>query len=371
MSPKFISPFNGAPSDDTLFKGLFLFDPMLFDKMQGISISRVMKDLGNESLLKQMQKIRKEKDPKQDNIKKLIAKMESELPPGSELGKNLFLNSVDEIFKKDKRGEFVCLADVPIYRISVYCYLDEGINLNKCQEFLLDIERRSAPAWTLYHKERFAEAAIAILQDDFFEPFLWDGVRQLLQDGPDKINLDLIRCSIAMEIYLAIMVFKEMTWVDKYAIENEACILDLWPTVGSPKNPFGKLFDWVKKAAGARTIQEFVDHPKLLDVNMDVPRIKRWSNGSHQPDNNLLNAISEGLWGDKNHPEYKIRVGFARQINFIGHWAQHIILQIRNMLPSELLFHAYPWPNFPHDHQSFASWGRARYPFWQQYARDY
>jgi hypothetical protein len=104
---------------------------------------------------------------------------------------------------------------------------------------------------------------------------------------------------------------------------------------------------------------------------MDVVRLKRWSSGAHQPRNEWLDRVALGLWGNAGHPPFQMRLAFAQQVNVLGYFSQLLRSRFPQAQTASQVRELYPWPNFPHDHTDFSSWGRSRYPFWREYARDY
>ncbi|ASU39109.1 hypothetical protein hmeg3_12990 [Herbaspirillum sp. meg3] len=369
MALKFINPFNGTPTKIRLTE-LFLFHPHTYLDIAGHSISRAFKLMGKESLLKRFDAIKPEDKVSPDRLRSLITEMldASETPDAL---RRKFLEDLERAIGEDEKGEFNP-ASMGMYEAAVVAFNPSGKQLGAPQEFLLEIERESRAAFALMHKRRFEEAAQEILDSKFFAPFLWGGIRDALGRVTDFGTLLILRASIAMEVFLAVMVVYESEYEATTGQGDQSCVLDLWPIVGpKAKNPFGMLFEWTKRESGASTQREFFDHPALREIEMDELRLKRWSSGTHQPRKEWLDRIAAGLWGNAEHPAFQMRLAYAQQVNFLGHFSQLLVALFPKEMTASQSLEAYPWPNYPHDLSDFADWGRTRYPVWREYARDY
>lgn len=285
--------------------------------------------------------------------------------------KEIFSELVKIGIKEDEAGGFVPES------IGNYAAIVKAINGSNepksvSQRFLLEVEEKSKAAFVLASKKDISAAGKAILDEEFFTPFLWSGIRDALNNVSSPEIFLLLRISIAAEFFLATMIICEFVYEIETRESDTKCFLDIWPLQDpKPKNPLGRLFDWTIKEAKVNSIPEFLALPALVKVNPDYTRLKRWSSGSHQPQKEWLGAISKHLWGDSNYAPFAVRLGMAQNANFLGHMLQTIILEIPAGLSEEIKQAIYPWPNFPHDHVDFASWGRSRYEFWRKFARDY
>lgn len=369
MALKFINPFNGTPTKIQL-TGLFLFHPQTYLDIGGESISGTFKLLGKESLLKRLEAIGPGDKVPPERLSNLI----TELLDAGNASDNLrrrFLGQIEIAIEEEEMGA-PHPASIGQYESVIAAFNPNEQKLGAPQEFFLDMEKRSRAALSHAYKQRFSETVQLILEEEFFAPFLWDGVRAALGRVKDDGSLLLLRISIAMEVFLAGMVIYESSYERAKGKKDPSCLLDVWPIAGQKaKNPFGMLFEWTKGESGARTQREFFDHPKLQNVDMDLVRLKRWSSGTHQPRKEWLDEVAMGLWGNANHPAFQMRLAFAQQVNFIGHCSQLLISRLPKELSENQQREAYPWPKFPHEYVDFASWGRSRYQFWRDYARDY
>ncbi|MFL9879777.1 hypothetical protein PQR63_15360 [Herbaspirillum rhizosphaerae] len=369
MALKFINPFNGNPTKIRLTE-FFLFHPHTYLDIAGHSISRTFKLMGKESLLKRLDAIKPEDKVSPDRMRSLIAEIMDVSKAPEELRKK-FSEELERAIENEERGES-SHESMGMYEAMVAGFNPPGRALGATQEFLLKIERESRAALALMHKRRFADAAQEILKNKFFAPFLWEGIRDALERVTDFGTLLLLRASVAMEVFLAVMVIYESEYEAAAGRDDPSCMLDVWPTVGlQAKNPFGMLFEWTKRESGVSTQRAFLDHKALKEVEMDELRLKRWSSGTHQPRKEWLDCVAAGLWGNAEHPEFQMRLGYAQQVNFLGHFYHLLVARLPGEMTVSQAQEAYPWPNFPYEYADFASWGRSRYPFWRDYARDY
>jgi hypothetical protein len=368
MTLKFPNPFTGKPSKLEL-SGLFLFSPMIYFEIEGESISKIFKDLGKEPLLKKIESAKKEKLSKK-RIDSIINEIQNDdnIAPNV---KGIFSELVMIGIKEDEAGGLVP-ESIGNYAAIVKVINGSSAPQNISQRFLLEVEEKSKTAFLLASKKDLSAAGKAILEEEFFTPFLWNGMRNALNNVTSPELFLLLQISIAVEIFLATMIIRECDYENKIGQLDTKSFLDIWPIQNQKtKNPFGRLFDWTKQEAKVNSIPKFLAHPNLVEVDMDQLRLKRWSNGSHQPQREWLWEISKHLWGDSYYAPFVVRLGMAQYANFLGHFMQTIISKIPADLPEELKQALYPWPNFPHDHSDFSSWGRSRYQFWRDFARDY
>ena len=332
-------------------------------------MSKIFKDMGKESLLKRVQSA-----TKGGVSKKVLDSIVRDFQNSEEFPHDMkeFFNELVEIGKKEEEtGGFVpeSIGDYAAVIRAVNGSMDPK---TKGQKFLLDVEEKSKWALELASKKNYSEAGKAILDEKFFAPFLWDGIRNKLDTVETYEDFLLLRVSILAEIFLASMIIREFEYETKTNCSDTHSFLDIWPLSGPvTKNPFGRLFDWIKRQANVQTIPEFFNHPSLVEVEMDQLRLKRWSNGSHQPRREWLEEISKHLWGDSYHLPFSVRIGIAKYSNFIGYTIETIRSSMIATKSLDTLAYAYPWPGYPHDNIDFASWGRSRYSFWRDYARDY
>jgi hypothetical protein len=258
MPLKFINPFGGKPSKIQL-TGLFLFHPQTYFDIGGQSISATFKLLGKESLLKKLESIRPGDKVPRERMHRLIAELLDAVDAPEGLRKR-FHDEVEIAMGEDETGEFNP-AQMGQYEAAVMAVNSDGKKLEPAQGFFLEMERKSRPAMELAYKQRYSDAVEVVLEDDFFVPFLWDGVRDALSRVRTDEALLLLRISIAMEVFFAGMVIYESSY--EYAREKDdpSCLLDVWPVGGgTSKNPFGMLFEWTRRTSGARTQREFFDH---------------------------------------------------------------------------------------------------------------
>lgn len=368
MTLKFINPFIGTPSKIPL-TGLFLFHPQIYYDIEGYSISYLFKSIEKESLLKRIQAI-KNGTASLESINSVIHELENDscIP---EHMRRQFSELKEIAIKEEEAGGFVP-ESVGEHEFLIRMCNPDGQPKSKVQIFLLELEEKSQTALGFLSKYRYLDAAQAILDEEFFSPFVWEGMHKALKNVSTKDTFFLLRASIAMEVFLATIIISESSYEETIGHNDVNSILDIWPVSGTKsKNPFGMLFEWTKREAGVSTLRGFFDHPKLVTVEMEEQRLKRWSSGSHQPRKEWLDDIAAALWDEPNHLAFKIRISLAQQINFLGYMSQQIISNIPSTMSIRLAEQIYPWPNFPYDHPDFASWGKSRYSFWREYARNY
>ncbi|MDB5988776.1 MAG: hypothetical protein JWQ10_179 [Herbaspirillum sp.] len=370
MPLKFINPFIGSPSPIPL-TGLFLFRPDIFWDISGFSQSGIFKLIGKESLFKRLNAIKPGDKIEPERLRKLMKEV-LDASDASDEFREKFLSDVEIAIENEDKGEFDP-SSFRMYETAIAASNPPGKKLTAPQEFFLEVERESEAALSLMHKQRFADAAQEILNNEFFAPFLWEGAREALGRVTSVGALFIVRTSLAMEVFLASMVIYELEYEATAGIYDLGLLLDIWPTVDAKvKNSFGMFFEWVKKQSGARTLGEFFNHPSLHKVDsMDEVRLKRWSSGRHQPKKEWLDEIAKALWGDVEHPAFQMRLATAQRVNFLGFFYQQILTLIpKDMTPNQAQ-EVYPWPFCPHEYSDFALWGRERYPIWREFACDY
>lgn len=369
MTLKFINPFQGSPSPLKLSR-LFLPSPLILQEIDGDgSVSKTFKDLEMESLLKRIESAKK------GNVsRKRLDSIIKEFQNSAELSPEAreFFNELVEVANKEEAAGGFVPESIGDYATMIRAVNGTAKPKTISQRFLLDVEEKSRKAFVLTSTKKFSEAGKAILDEEFFSPFLWEGMRNQLSQVKTYEQFLLIQVSIMAEVFLALITIREFEYEKKSNNLDTHSFLEIWP-LGSEKtkNPFGRLFDWTKLQANVKTITEFFDHPAFVDVEMDHLRLKRWSNGSHQPKKEWLSEISKSLWGDSFHLPFAIRLFVAKYSNFIGHTLQSIMSETTSANSLENRAQASHWPCYPHENTDFGSWGRSRYQFWRDFARDY
>ncbi len=209
MTLKFINPFQGSPSPLQLSR-LFLPLPSIFQEIDGDgSMSKTFKDLGKESLLKRVESAKK------GNIsKKQFDSIIKEFQNSAELSQDTkeFITELIEIGKKEEEAGGFVPESIGDYAIMIRAVNGTPKPKTISQRFLLDVEEKSREAFILTSTKKFSEAGKAILDEEFFSPFLWEGMRNQLSQVKTYEQFLSVQVSIMAEVLLALIIIHEFDY---------------------------------------------------------------------------------------------------------------------------------------------------------------
>lgn len=349
---RFYNPIAGKPVPFQL-SGLFLLDPATMMKLHGLSMRRVFSEEFDEAFYKKLERVlqgRQRADAKV--VLELLDRIPVGVPSADEL-RAAVNGDVSAQRRMDNRGPWET------------CFLVVTEDLERMSErerLLISIERASSEPLRLLRSGDFAQAIAVLRADPVISLFLWSDVIDAIEQCRTELQLLPAQAAIATEILLSYVaaVDVELASVDESMFEG------LLPGPHAPgKNPTSLFFAHLRDAVGVKTLRAFLDHPKACGL-VDLATLKRWSAGSHCPDQVWLRAVLNAFFGDASYPPTLNRYWAARYLSFAGYLAQTVATRARRLLSTspEHVAALRPWPDYPFGHADCESWMQARYPYW-------
>ena len=365
MSPKkhkYPKPFAGRAAKVELC--LFLFSPSTFMKFSGVTMRKVFTELGKESLFKRIESaVKHESSPSEkiqadlvNTINTLCAKDQSSLKVKDFIGAMIDpASSTTEIREMGFWESYLLGRD----RLEVH------------QQFILEIERKCTPVSFEISRGRFQKALFYLNNDPLLKNFLWPSFKSAYKRVSTIQQFGPIQLAIALEVQLSVLASIDVSLMaDKTDLE-ESLFIQLLPN--DTHSPTANFFHWLKQLLNAKTIDEWVNHKKILpffdDNELDVSTVKRWSCGAFHPSHKLINRLALAIYPIDGSEPLIARDWATRYINALGYLAQQCSERAESeSLGSEIERRKWaPWPNFPFGFPTFEKWIMHRYPIWLEF----
>jgi len=359
--PVYLNPFEGRKTPIHL-SGLFLFDPDVAMRIQGLSVRSIFIEIGQESLYKSLERASRVGRATQTLKNRLIT-----LFPGA-TGKALAaaLDASDSA-----TSSFAQMGAWEAHLLGAMC--DENgtkTSWPPSAQFLCDIERAGRQAEMLFDKGQFQAAAEYVanhpLLHRFMSPEVLHGLTQPLHPN-DQLTLRII---VAMEIWLSLLAL----WDTEARLDNidkkPSYVLQILTQDDEPgKNSVARLFDWLLKASGVESPAALIKDPRLKSFSIQIGTLGAWSRGTNFPSTSYGTAIAKALLSKADEAIFKVLTAAARQLNFLGHVGQHIDELVSSLEGAKAEQAKRVGLGLPFGYDTIESWVRCRYPIWLQFHR--
>ena len=359
--PVYLNPFEGRKTPIHL-SGLFLFDPDVAMRIQGLSVRSIFIEIGQESLYKSLERAGRVGRATQTLKNRLIT-----LFPGA-TGKALAaaLDTSDSA-----TSSFAQMGAWEAHLLGAMCN-ENGTKTSwpPSAQFLCDIERAGRQAEILFDKGQFQAAAEYVanhpLLHRFMSPEVLHGLTQPLHPN-DQLTLRII---VAMEIWLSLLAL----WDTEARLDNidkkPSYVLQILTQDDEPgKNSVARLFDWLLKASGVESPAALIKDPRLKSFSIQIGTLGAWSRGTNFPSTSYGTAIAKALLSKADEAIFKVLTAAARQLNFLGHVGQHIDELVSSLEGAKAEQAKRVGLGLPFGYDTIESWVRCRYPIWLQFHR--
>lgn len=352
---RFYNPIAGKPVPFNL-SGLFLFDPETMMKLHGLSVRRMLSEELGEAFYKKWERVSKGKQPTSSSVgTEFLDRLPVKLPLADELRAALS----GDIGAQNR------IEDLGPWEMH---FLGGGEDLQRMSgrgTLLVAIERASSEPMHLIKSGAIPEAVAMMRADPLISMFLWPEVVEAMEQCKTARQLLPSQAAVATEVLLSYVGATDAG----LASADESTFACVLPGAHSPgKNPTSLFFAYLRKAAGLKSMQELLDHPKAKQLSLDMTTLKRWSAGSHCPDPVWLRPVLKAFFGDASYAPAKHRYWGARYLSLIGYFAQITSNKAKKLLTMpEAASALRPWPSYPFAHSSCESWMQTRYQYWFDY----
>lgn len=359
--PVYLNPFEGRKTPIHL-SGLFLFDPDVAMRIQGLSVRTTFIEMGQESLYKSLVRASRLGRATQALKNRLVT-----LFPGA-TGK-AWAAAFDDL--GSITNSFAQMGAWEAHLLGAMC--DENgtkTSWPPSAQFLCDVERAGRQATLLFDEAKFQSAAEYIashpLLQHFMSPEVLHGLAQPLQPN-DRLTLRIV---VAMEIWLSVLAL----WNTEARLgnidENSSYVLPLLTQDDEPaKNSVARLFDWLLRASKVESPAALLRDPRLKKFSIEPGTLGAWSRGTNFPSKSYGTAIAKALLSDADQATFKIFTAAARELNFLGHVGQHINELVSSVEGAKAEQAKQFGLGLPFGHLTIEEWMRSRYPVWLQYHR--
>jgi hypothetical protein len=355
-------PFQGAPSALPL-SGLFLFSPYVDMKLLGKTMRGVLTDEGKESLFKRLERLQREEHPSAVETLRELLKLYPDSPFNHVIESALNGNDTAQA-KIDSMG----LWEVFLYDKWA---VPDG-KLSHQGAFILEIERACKEPMRLVRENQAAKAASLLAAHPVMCQFLWPDALDIFSAAQEPLKLLPLQASVALEIRLSLVALVDVTVSAPAPPNADSRFSCLVPSIERQDlNPTSLFFRWLKKEVDVETIDGLLAKVKAENGRIDTTTLKRWSNGSHQPNQEWLRILARDVFDDDDHEPLWNMYWASRYLNFIGYFAETLCERASGFIGTAQQHALAPWPKMPFGCDSITSWFETRYPVWLTYHRNH
>ena len=359
--PVYLNPFEGRKTPIHL-SGLFLFDPDVAMRIQGLSVRTTFIEIGQESLYKSLERAGRLGRATQKLKNRLIAL----LPGATAKALAAAFDAPDSA-----TNSFAQMGAWEAHLLGAMCNENgEKTSWPPSAQFLCDIERAGRQATMLFDEGQFQTAAEYVashpLLQRFMSPEVLHGIAQPLHPN-DRLTLRII---VAMEIWLSLLALWDTEARLGNIDEEPSYVLRLLTQDNEPaKNSVARLFDWLLKASEVESPAALIKDPRLQRFSIQIGTLGAWSRGTNFPSTSYGTAIAKALLSDADEATFKVLTAAARQLNFLGYVGQHIDELVSSLEGVKAEQAKHLGLGLPFGHDNIEAWMRCRYPVWLQFHR--
>ncbi|WP_062641242.1 hypothetical protein [Caballeronia arationis] len=338
---------------------MFLFDPSVQLKLDGIPIRAALEEQVGAALYKRLDRAAKRNtvttalageflDALSDTDNPVLATLRSACAGDPEAAAVMSAMGPWETF-------YAGFTDPPGY----------------CRRYRIALERACRQPTEALRRGEFGVAVAQLLDEPLANTLLWREAVEAL-DGATAIQQLLpLQFAGAMEAELSSLAAFDVQIQQEEG--REASLFSvLLPEEGSSLNPAALFFRWVMRGVGAASMSELVDDLQRSGRPIHLVSLKNWHRGARMPSVSWLKLIIS----------LKPELARGYEIGTL-YWAAKLLMLLAYYgtlcaTRSSSAIHEYPelpeirtrlrpWPAFPHAYVDFGEWARARYPTWLAY----
>jgi hypothetical protein len=357
--PRYLNPFEGRKKRIDL-SGLFLFDPDVALRINGGSMRSMFVEMGRESLLKGLERVRR--------TGRCTQRLRDELL---------------ELMPMPIQGDFRAALNGEQNAISRLGTMGpwEAFSLGLCEEpgklsarsaqmqFLYSIEKASRCVTDLCMEGQFIEASILLAKDKLMANFISPEHFPQIANAKKIEDLLQLRVVVAIEVWLSLLAILDIQSRPTEANDIGSHLAKLIPKQDdAEKNTVALLFDLLLSTSQVRSIGALLSDARLCSVKIDMGTFGAWSRGENFPRSSYIKVISKALLRKDNAQVYMAIYSFARHLNFLGYLVQELE-RLDESSGSDIETRSARSACIPFGYGTFESWLRGRYPFWLEYHR--
>lgn len=239
---RFPNPFPGKPSPLSI-SGLFLFDPSVQTKLDGMPFRSALEEQCGAALYKRMDRALKDQAVTPELIDEFVAA----LPDNN--------NPLIAVLRAAHAGDAEAVSAVDAAGVweSFFAGFDGPLGYRRL--YRIAVERASREPTEALRRGEFDAAVTQLLADPITGALLWQEAVEALDGATPIERLQPVHFAVAMEVELSCLAAldAQIQMEDGY---EKSVVATLLPEEGSLLNPAAAFFRWVVRGVGAASIGE-------------------------------------------------------------------------------------------------------------------
>lgn len=352
---QFPKPFRGKSSPLSI-SGLFLFDPSVLTKLDGMPFRSLLEEKFGAALYKRMDRAMKQHAVTVELVDDLLSEMPDNGNPFVEMMRAAHAGDAEAALAVEVAGVwesfFAGFEGPPGY---------SGL-------YRLAIERASRKPMEALRRGNFDAALAQLLSDPVTGVLLWPEAVAALDGDTTIEHLAPLQFAVAIEVELSCLAALDTQHQIEGGLADSALSV-LLPEEGSALNPAALFFRWIMRSVGAASMGELEKTLQRIGRSINLVTLKNWNRGAHLPSVQWLKLIVQLKPVLADGDKIWILHWAARVLMLLGYYGTLCTTRVSAEQRSVIRARQRPWPAFPHGHAEFDGWLRARYPAWLAYHR--
>jgi hypothetical protein len=339
--------------------GLFSYSLDIHLKLLGHSPRSVFADNGMDGLWRRMVRMEDTPIEKRRGGARLLKDMNDMLETmGAPMA---VMARMREAYESIRTGE--PLAFVPIHAEALML----GSSLSPDEwplsgAYMVALEHAGRVAEQHLYENRMEEGAHAIAAHPLLSRLVWPGILEKIRSCEAYKDISWVTSSMALDANLGYLAAWDVQLTG--ADSSESAFTCLLPSGARPgRNPTSLLFDELRGRLGLASA------PDMLRGNTQPPvelgTLHRWSAGTHFPDPSTFRALLAFHGLDDAADKLSAQLSVSKFIHMLG-WIAETICAVARFTNNDA---AWPYPQYPFEHENFEDWAADRYPAWLAYFR--
>lgn len=359
--PRYLNPFEGRRKRIPL-SGLFLFDPEVPMRLQGMSFRSAFAQIGQESLYKGLERVEKTGRASASIRNRLRTLLPG--PFGNELASLLDAphDSTHRIAQMGPWELFLSAASE--------AGREEGAAWPRLGQFIRSIERGSRDAVTLFASGQGQSGSDYLARQPLLRHFLPPEFLYGMAQTKSIDELLPFRVTTSLEVWLSLIALWDIESRPNDNDDTRSIVIRLLDhSQNGTRNSAAQLFHWLRTTAGVKSTAELVADSRLTPLNAQIGTLGTWSRGEHFPSVSYGRAYARALLSQEDTTEFNMLLTASRHLNFLGYIAQR---QEESFEWRERRGDTRPRPQgngLPFGFESIDAWMRNRFQAWLRFHR--
>jgi hypothetical protein len=351
----FSNPFPGKRSPLNI-SGLFLFDPSVQSKLDGLPFRFALEEQLGAAMFKRMDRAMKSRHVAPEFVDELLAALPENGSP--------FV----AMLRAARAGDAEAEAAVEAFGVWESFYAGFTGPLGYRRLYRMEIERACREPTAALRRGKFDVAVDQLLSNPVTSVLLWREAVDALDGKTAVEHLAPLQFAGALEVELSCLAAldAQLQVVDGH---NGSTFAVLVSEEGAAINPAAMFFRWVAQNIRKASLSELDEVLQRLGCGVNLTTLKDWNRGKRLPSVTWLKLIAKERPQLANGDELWILYWAAKTLMMLGYYgtlcANRVAAETRPIVRSRQR----PWPAFPYGHSEFGDWLRARYPVWLAYHR--